>query len=197
VQIIAGEHRGRRLASPPGRIARPMLGRVREALFSILGERVPGARVLDLFAGSGSLALEALSRGAARARMVERDPRVLQCLRRNAAELGVEEAVEIRRADALSPGSWADPSGPWDLVFLDPPYRLLEEARTRRLVLERLDSLVEEALADGGLAVLHAPRGTPEEGQFGPSLRIERREYGTTALWFTSSGSGQKRISEG
>jgi 16S rRNA (guanine(966)-N(2))-methyltransferase RsmD len=91
VRIIAGEHRGRLLKAPEGKGTRPMLDRVREAIFSTLGERVEDARVLDLFAGTGALGLEALSRGARALRLVERDPRVVALLREN--------------VDALAPAS--------------------------------------------------------------------------------------------
>src|SRR6185436_17415765 len=86
VRIIAGEHRGRRISAPDGERTRPMLDRVREALFGTLGERVEGAQVLDLFAGSGSLALEALSRGAERAVLIERNPTALDALQANIEE---------------------------------------------------------------------------------------------------------------
>ena len=96
MRIIAGEHRGRLLKTPDGMGTRPMLDRVRESVFSSIGERVIDARVLDLFAGTGSLGLEALSRGALEARLVERDPRVLDLLRRNVEDLALED-----RADEL------------------------------------------------------------------------------------------------
>ena len=97
--MIAGRYGGRRLQAPPGAATRPTADRVREALFSILGARVEGAAVLDLFAGSGSLGLEALSRGAARATFVESAPAAQRALRANAEALGAD--AELVRADAL------------------------------------------------------------------------------------------------
>jgi 16S rRNA (guanine966-N2)-methyltransferase len=121
MRIIAGEFRGRRLRPPPGRRVRPTTDRVREAWFSIVGDAVVGARVLDLFAGSGALGLEALSRGAAHVTFVELAAPSLAALRANVAELGVEEQVAIRRAEALrfvaALGGLA-----YDLAFADPPY---------------------------------------------------------------------------
>jgi 16S rRNA (guanine(966)-N(2))-methyltransferase RsmD len=123
VRVIAGRWGGRRLQAPPGAATRPTSDRVREALFSILGARVHGARVLDLFAGSGALALEALSRGAAAATLVDRSPAALRAARANLAALGAE--AEVLRADARTFLRSASAAGrEYDLVFLDPPYGL-------------------------------------------------------------------------
>jgi 16S rRNA (guanine966-N2)-methyltransferase len=128
LRIIAGELRGRRIAVPPGVGVRPTADRVREALFSILGPTVRGARVLDAYAGSGALGFEALSRGAARATFIEAERRALSTLRANAAELGVAERCTVhpgRVIDLLRRGAVA---GPFDLVFADPPYEGSEAA---------------------------------------------------------------------
>jgi 16S rRNA (guanine966-N2)-methyltransferase len=118
LRVVAGEFRGRRLRAPRGTATRPTSDRVREALFSILGD-VSGLRVLDLYAGSGALAIEALSRGAASAVLVESDRRALDAIRANLEPLaGVEARVE--RRDALA---WLRASSErFDLVLLDPPY---------------------------------------------------------------------------
>ena len=118
MRVVAGEYRGRRLQAPRGLDVRPTSDRVREALFSILGD-ISGLRVLDLFAGSGALAIEALSRGAASAVLVENDRPALDAIRANLEPLADVEA-EVVRADALR---WLDGRrGPFDLVFVDPPY---------------------------------------------------------------------------
>jgi 16S rRNA (guanine966-N2)-methyltransferase len=117
VRVVAGEFRGRRLAAPRGTRTRPTADRVREALFSMLGD-VSGARVLDLYAGSGALGIEALSRGADSAVFVERDPRAVAAIERNLESLGVEE--EVLREDVV--GFLRRGSGTFDLVFCDPPY---------------------------------------------------------------------------
>jgi len=117
MRVVAGAFKGRRLQAPRGTRTRPTADRVREALFSVLGD-VSGARVLDLYAGSGALGIEALSRGAASATFVERDQRAAAMLRRNLESVGVD--AEVRRQDALR--FLASVTGPYDLVFLDPPY---------------------------------------------------------------------------
>src|SRR3954467_15650634 len=121
MRIISGQWRGRRLVAPAGNATRPTSDRVREALFSILGA-LDGERVLDLFAGSGALGLEALSRGAASATFVERAPAALRVLRDNVADLGA--SAEVVAADARAHLRAARAQGAqYDLVFLDPPYR--------------------------------------------------------------------------
>ena len=118
MRIVAGHYRGRRLQAPRGTSVRPTSDRVREALFSILGD-ITDLRVLDLFAGSGALGIEALSRGAASATLVENDRAAVAAIRANLAPLGDANA-EVVRADALT---WlGGRRGPYDLVFLDPPY---------------------------------------------------------------------------
>jgi 16S rRNA (guanine966-N2)-methyltransferase len=120
--VIAGSYGGRELVAPRGRATRPTSDRVREALFSILGDRVPGARVLDLFAGSGALAIEALSRGAGEATLVDSSVAAIAATRRNLDALAVE--AEVVRAPALRFLEGArNRARQYDLVFLDPPYR--------------------------------------------------------------------------
>lgn len=128
MRIIAGAFRGRRLVRSADRRVRPTADRVREAWFNILGGEVVDAAVLDLFAGSGALGLEALSRGARAVTFVELSPRALDAIARNVATLGVGHRVTIRRADVerfvagLTPGAF-------DLAFADPPYGTGQAAR--------------------------------------------------------------------
>jgi 16S rRNA (guanine966-N2)-methyltransferase len=123
VRVIAGELGGRRLKAPKGRVTRPTSDRVREAVFAMLAG-VDGARVLDLFAGSGALGIEALSRGAEQAVFVERDAGVVAVLRGNLAELEIaQESAEVRRGDVLAALQSARAGQEtYDLVFIDPPY---------------------------------------------------------------------------
>ncbi len=122
MRVVAGEHRGQRLTAPRRAGTRPTADRVREALFSILG-RVTNLRVLDLYAGSGALGIEALSRGAAQATFVDSDPASIRAVRDNLERLGLE--ARVFRADVLSFLRGAARHGDrWDLVLLDPPYRL-------------------------------------------------------------------------
>ena len=188
MRIIAGELGGRRIAAPPGKGTRPMLDRVREALFSSLGERVVDAAVLDLFAGSGSLGLEALSRGAARVRLVEADRKAAKLIRKNLELLGVAERVELVSADALVTSIWGE--GKYDLVFLDPPYRMVSQAQTRQRVFEALAHLFEHSLAPGGLAVLHTPRGELQAQDFPERIETSSRRYGSNDLWFLTHAPG-------
>ena len=194
MRIIAGTHGGRRIQAPPGRATRPMLDRVREALFSTLGERVEDARVLDLFAGTGSLGLECLSRGARETILIERDRATAKLLRANVASLGLEDRCQVVVGDALEPFLWglrADKAAPgYDLIFLDPPYPMVKEARTRRTFLERLALLVSHHLRTDGMLVLHTPRRTLDEGDFPDGVSARLREYGSNALWYVTREEG-------
>jgi 16S rRNA (guanine966-N2)-methyltransferase len=118
VRIVAGNFKGRRLQAPRGANTRPTADRVREALFSILGP-LDGERVLDLYAGSGALGIEALSRGAGEAVFVDTDQRAIDAIKRNLDAIGAQ--VRVHRRDALAYLRTAS-DGPFDLVFLDPPY---------------------------------------------------------------------------
>ena len=169
MRVIAGELGGRRFQSPRGGATRPTAERVREAVFSMLGE-IRGLRVLDLFAGSGALGIEALSRGAASATFVERAPRALAALRSNLASLGLEDRSRVVAGDALAALS---PGAEYDLVFLDPPYAMAE---TLAGVLSReLPSVV----AAGARAVSESDRRAPLALAF--PLSRERR-YGDTMI---------------
>lgn len=185
-RIVGGTAGGRRLAVPPGETTRPTADRTREALFSSLATLLDldGARVLDLYAGSGAVGLEALSRGAAHALLVEQDRRVLPTLRANVASLGLPGA-EIRpepveRVLAAGPGSGPGGGPPYDLVFADPPYALGADALTAVLT-----ALVErEWLAsDAVLAVERSSRG-PELTWVPGVTAVRRRRYGEGTLWY-------------
>lgn len=120
MRIIAGAWRGRAIEAPPGTATRPTSDRTREALFSMLASRLgtfEGLRVADLFAGTGALGLEALSRGAARCTFVETDRKAIEALRRNIDKLGAGERADVRAQSALH-----GIPGPFDLVLMDPPY---------------------------------------------------------------------------
>jgi 16S rRNA (guanine966-N2)-methyltransferase len=174
MRVIAGRFGGRRLSAPPGRDTRPTADRVREALFSTLGP-LDGEVVLDLFAGSGALAIEALSRGAGRALLVERDPRAAAVIRSNLDKVGVgENEARVVQAPARAALRDARASGDtYDLVFLDPPYR--SAATLGRELSEALDGL----LAPGARIVSESDRRAPLELSF--PLHHERR-YGDTLI---------------
>jgi 16S rRNA (guanine966-N2)-methyltransferase len=122
MRVIAGEFGGRRVRTPRGSATRPTSERIREAVFSILGD-IDGARVLDLFAGSGALGIEALSRGASHSTFVESAPDALRAIQHNVRALGLEARCRVERGDAVATlrGPLADADA-YDLVFLDPPY---------------------------------------------------------------------------
>jgi 16S rRNA (guanine(966)-N(2))-methyltransferase RsmD len=198
-RIVAGALGGRRLSVPAGDRTRPTSDRVREALFSTLESLVDlsGARFADLYAGSGAVGLEALSRGAASALLVESDARVARVARQNIAALAAGEAARLvvgRVAQVLAgkPGSVALPAGlagahssaeggaAYDVVFADPPYAVPESEITAMLA----------ALVDGGWltadAVVAVERSSRSPApQWVPGLTLERcRRYGETALWY-------------
>lgn len=173
MRIIAGTLKGRTLASPTWDGLRPTSDRLRETLFNVLGPSVEGARVLDVCAGTGAIALEALSRGATTVTCLEADPRAIALIRANAARCGVENRCIIVRGDA--PAALTAPAlgGPFDLVVLDPPYAA-----------PWIDAAVAAAarlLAPGARLVLEhaAKRPAPEA----VGLRLERtRRAGDSAL---------------
>ena len=172
MRIVAGRWGGRRLTTPKGLATRPTSDRVREALFSILGDRVQDARVLDLFAGSGALGLEALSRGAAEATFVDSAPAAIAALKANLDGLGAE--AEVHRSDALRfLRAAAGKARHYDLVLLDPPYRLA--ARLGRALSEALPAV----LAHDALVVSESDRRAPLALDL--PLTDERR-YGDTLI---------------
>jgi 16S rRNA (guanine966-N2)-methyltransferase len=168
MRVVAGEFKGRRLRAPRGTRTRPTADRVREALFSMLGE-LSGARVLDLYAGTGALGIEALSRGAASAIFVERDPEAALAIEENLRSLGLDEPV--RRQDALR--FVARGEGTFDLVFCDPPYDSVP--RVAGPLAERLPAL----LARGARIVTESDKRSPLELPF-PLLA--ERTYGDTRI---------------
>jgi 16S rRNA (guanine966-N2)-methyltransferase len=174
MRVIAGRLGGRRLSAPRGTTTRPTSDRVREAMFALLGS-IEGAVVLDLFAGTGALGIEALSRGAARAVFVERDARALRALRANLASLGLEPAeAEVREAEARAALRTARRRAEtYDLVFIDPPYRRLS-ALERALV-----ELLPPLLAPSARVVFESDaRAQP---QLAGQTEHERR-YGDTTI---------------
>ncbi len=169
MRVVAGEFGGRRLQAPRGRATRPTSDRVREALFAILGE-VSGARVLDLFAGSGALGIEALSRGAESAVFVERDHAAAAAIRRNLDAVGVLGA-EVRRQDVLRfLGGF---EGSFDLVFVDPPY----DSASR--LAGPLSTALPAVLTQDSLIVTESSKRMPLELSL-PLLR--ERTYGDTRI---------------
>jgi 16S rRNA (guanine966-N2)-methyltransferase len=171
VRVVAGKFGGRRIAAPRGRDTRPTSDRVREALFSILGD-VGGLRVLDLFAGSGALGIEALSRGASSAVFVERAPAAARVVRDNLALLALDSTVAVRDALAFLQDAAAR-GDQYDLALLDPPYGLAGELGPR------LSMALPPVLAPDALAVTESDRRAPLPLDL--PLELERR-YGDTLI---------------
>jgi 16S rRNA (guanine966-N2)-methyltransferase len=178
MRVIAGDAKGRALVAPKGNTTRPATDRIRESLFAILEPSLRGARVLDLFAGAGTLGIEALSRGAAHATFVERSAEALAALRKNVAATGFREHADIVSASVLGFLERGGPAASYDLVFVDPPFA---------------DTLVLDAvLAHPGLASALAPDATvvarvlrKHPPNPPPSARVARtREIGEEDLIF-------------
>jgi 16S rRNA (guanine966-N2)-methyltransferase len=180
MRIIGGHDRGRRLRAPRGLETRPTADRVRVTLFAVLGPAVRGARVLDLFAGTGAVGIEALSRGAARVVFVEKDPAALRALRANLAALGASRvsarvvAGDVLRVLPELPAHEA----PFDLIFIDPPYATTLAGRT-------LATLVATRVCrpSGEVVVQHSTRDALPSVD-GLAAHRRARRFGDTALTF-------------
>lgn len=168
MRVVAGRFKGRTLHAPKGASTRPTSDKVREALFAVLGD-VEGAHVLDLFAGSGALGIEALSRGARSVTFVDHDAKAVTATRRNLAEVGVEALVQRRDALAFLRSA----AGRFDLVFIDPPY-----SSAPRLG-ERLTQLLPAVLAMNARIVIESDRRAPLQLEL--PLDFER-DYGDTRI---------------
>jgi 16S rRNA (guanine966-N2)-methyltransferase len=179
-RIIGGSAGGRTIRTPPGDATRPTTDRVREALFSILQSRVGslhGLTVLDLYAGSGAIGLEAASRGAGRVTLVEKDRRTAGLVRRNAADLGLDVTVVAAPVARFLAGGRGDSSAPVDVVFADPPYPLASSVVAAALA----------ALSDGWLAptaLVVVERSARDRSWAWPEGydEVDRRTYGETVL---------------
>ena len=183
MRIIAGALKGRRLVTPKGDTTRPTADQVRIALMDTLTPRLPGARLLDLFAGAGGVGLEALSRGAAHATFVERDPRALAALRANVETLGVAAQARVERADVRAAlDRLAREGARFDIVFLDPPY-------DQDLVVPTLQRLGASALvAPGGVVVAQHLTKAPPPADVGVLTAFRTRRFGETTLTFFRTG---------
>ncbi|WP_414694643.1 16S rRNA (guanine(966)-N(2))-methyltransferase RsmD [Paenibacillus sp.] len=177
VRVISGSAKGRALKAVPGTGTRPTTDKVKEALFSMIGPYFDGGEALDLFAGTGGLGIEALSRGMARAVFVDSDRKAVETVRANAAAAKVEGRAEIYRNDAmLALKALAKRERAFDLVFLDPPYRM-KDAPEYLLYME-----ANELLRDGATAVVEHEASHAYPDAFGRFALRRRADYGETAV---------------
>lgn len=178
MRVIAGTAKGRKLVAPPGLDTRPMTSRAREALFSSIASLLSGAKVLDLYAGSGSLGIEALSRGAAAVTFVENARPALKALRRNLDTTGFDGDVLPTDVAKAIPKL----GGVFDVVFVDPPFEM-EASEVERLMADLVT-----ATAPGATVVVHRRAGdpVPEPSQF---EAVSDHRYGDTVLIRYRSGS--------
>jgi 16S rRNA (guanine(966)-N(2))-methyltransferase RsmD len=176
LRIIAGRFKGRQLESPAGAWLRPTSDRMKETVFNVLQADIETAVVLDLFAGTGNLGLEALSRGARRVVLVEQDRRALGVLHRNVARLGVAAEVVVVAADAIR-YSAAPEHGPFDIVIADPPYDSACEP-------DLLAAFDVRALRAGGWFVLQHSRLAALGAPPAPWLHVHTKRFGDTCIEF-------------
>ena len=190
-RIIGGAVGGRRIAAPRGAATRPTSDRVREALFSAVESwcgSLSGLRFLDLYAGSGAVGLEAWSRGAGVVSLVEQDRRTAALIESNAKSLGFHKA-DVRTASVTSTLG-RHPSAPYDVVYLDPPYPLPDEA----VVADLVALLANGWLVPGALVVVERPaRGGRGAGLAWPEgyTALKERSYGDSALWYGHAPDGR------
>ena len=194
LRIVAGDQRGVRLSAPPGRVLRPTADRVREAVFNILAHgrlsasRLSGASVLDVFAGTGALGLEALSRGADHAVFIEKSRIALKALRENVARCRREDHSTIYEGDALKPPK-PSRGAPVDFVFIDPPYR-------DALMAPTLDAL--DAAGWFGPATIIIAERASDEAPLEGWVCLQTRRYGAARVDFLMAQSpGLEPVNQG
>ncbi|MHC0433347.1 16S rRNA (guanine(966)-N(2))-methyltransferase RsmD [Streptomyces sp. O3] len=187
-RVIAGRAGGRRLSVPPGTGTRPTSDRAREGLFStwqsLLGGPLDGERVLDLYAGSGAVGLEALSRGAGHALLVEADARAVRTIRENVRSLGLPGA-EVRAAKAAQIVATPAVGGPYDLVFLDPPYAVTDDDLREILLTLRTQGW----LADAALVTVERSTRGGEFRWPDGFAPLRSRRYGEGTFWYGHAAS--------
>jgi len=173
MRIIAGRARSRRLVAPPGQTTRPMTDRVRESLFSSIAAWIPGSAVLDLYAGTGSMGLEALSRGADAATFVEQDRAALAALRQNIETIDLGGDVVAGDVGAFLSRA----EGPIDIAFVDPPYAVALPSLME--IMQKLAPL----LTSDGIVIVHRRTGEDPPESVADLALVDERVYGSAVLW--------------
>ncbi len=186
LRVVAGEARGRPLLTPRGHHLRPTTGLVRGACFDILGAQVPGARVLDLYAGAGSLGIEALSRGAGTATFVERDRLALECLQANLERLGLDDRGTVVRAVVVPWLRAAPRLADHDLILCDPPYLATTGAQPSGELVDALAILGQRLAGSAGAVtvVCEHHRAVTLPSRVGALECVRIARYGMTTLTF-------------
>ena len=179
MKIIAGNHKGRKLASLPGKTTRPTSGKVREAIFSIVADRIEDAAILDLFAGTGAFGLEAISRGASHAVFIDSDRKGIEVIRKNITACGENDRSTVLAADVAGGlRRLALSGGTFDLVFMDPPYN-------RQAVQPALESLAASGiLARGAIVAIEHDKNEKIPEDIVDMEVTDRRKYGKTLVTF-------------
>jgi 16S rRNA (guanine(966)-N(2))-methyltransferase RsmD len=191
MRIIAGSLRSRTLEAPPGLTTRPTSDRLRETLFNVLAPRIQGAAFLDLYAGSGAVGIEALSRGAARVEFVEQAPKALKALRGNLERLGLSAGFQVHAVAVgayLRRASEVPKRERYEVVFLDPPW---DAAAQYAATLGLLGSSASGLLADGTLIIAEHRRKERLEDRYGALERTRLLEQGDAALSFYAAAADQ------
>ena len=189
-RIIAGQFRSRMLESAQTETTRPYTDRVKESVFNILRGHIEGSGVLDVFAGVGTMGLEAVSRGAAHVVLIEQDAKVYASLARNIKQLDCGSVAEAVRGDALSSTPILRAPSPLNIIFLDPPYVMMKDDRLRARILEQAAQLGQQ-LEPGGWLVLRSPLDPTRvehdvAGLAGPEVRTYRKQH--AVLFYTRDG---------
>lgn len=179
MRIIAGKYRGRRLRAPSGRRIRPTSDRLRESIFNIIGPDIQGKTILDIFAGTGAMGIEALSRGAEHAVFIDKHPAALECIRANIGPLAIPDQWDIIRWDVAPNLDYlAKRAMRYDYAFIDPPYN-------RGLATQALENVVAcDAMASGGLIVLEHHRREKVVCGDNRITLLDQRRYGKTLVSF-------------
>ena len=185
LRIVSGIRRGAKLFTLPGLATRPMGERARQAVYNVLGDRVDGARVLDLFAGSGCLGLEAISRGASRTVFVESSRDAVAIISRNIEKLRFSDHAKILQTDVFHPVLYATEAASSDIIFIDPPYVMVRSLTAESPFGSFLAELSASAIPSPGcIIVLGHHRESVVEERFGNLVLVDRRHYGTNGVAF-------------
>lgn len=179
MRVITGTARGHKLKAPGGMSTRPTADRVKETLFNLLGDRVIDSRFLDLFAGTGGIGIEALSRGAAQAVFIEKNPRAVRVIRENLLHTGLADRAVVHRQDAVSALDMLGKSEQiFDLIFVDPPYLKGYEEK----VLEKINN--NGLMDEKGILVIESSKKDTLPEHTGQLTMVRREKYGDTLLNF-------------